>query len=76
MKRQLSDWRSFWDIATPQQGATALIEMYGPAAAEAARKCATAALDDDRNEDYQFWTAVLTCLESSEQTSEHICIRK
>lgn len=66
MERQLSDWRSFWDVATPQEGASAIIEIYGPAAADAVLSCAAAALDDNRHEDYQFWTAVLACVQAKE----------
>jgi hypothetical protein len=70
MTQQLSNWRSFWDVATPQQGATAMIEIYGPAAAEAAHSCASAALNDDRDDDYQFWTAVLECIQEPEQLGD------
>lgn len=66
MTQQIPDWRSFWDIATPQDGATAITEIYGSAGAAAAvRQCVAAARDDDRNEDCQFWTAVLECLNVS-----------
>jgi hypothetical protein len=54
-----SSWRSFWDLATPEQGAAAVLQMYGDAAAEAASHCASAAFDDNREDDYRFWTAVL-----------------
>lgn len=53
------DWESFWDIASPAQAAGLLIECYGLAAASAAADCASSALNDDRELDAQYWTAVL-----------------
>jgi hypothetical protein len=75
MTPQLPDWRSFWDVATPEQGATAMIDLYGPAAAKAVLKCAAAAVSDDRHEDYRFWKAVLTCLQGPEKMSDGIAVR-
>src|SRR5688572_4582869 len=72
MTGQLPDWQSFWDIATPAQGATAMVEIYGPGAATAVLTCAAAAANDERQEDYQFWRAVLTCLQAVEPSSENI----
>ena len=61
------DWHSFWDIANPRQGAKALIEMYGEAAAAAAAKCVADARADERDDDYRFWVAVLARLRAAEQ---------
>jgi hypothetical protein len=63
----LPEWMSFWDIANPRQGARALDEMYGEAAAAAAANCAEAARADDRDEDYRFWIAVLARLQANDQ---------
>lgn len=49
---------SFWDLAIPEQGAHAVVELFGTAAmAEAIRLAleARAAGDEDN---YRFWTAV------------------
>lgn len=67
MAHNSTEWRSFRDLATPQQGADFILEIYGPAAAEAALSCATAAQNDDRDEDYQFWAAVLACVKDGNQ---------
>jgi hypothetical protein len=63
MTHPSSDWQSFWDLATPKQGAIAMIEIYGLGATRATSGCVAAALQDNRTEDYQFWTAVLACLQ-------------
>ena len=63
------DWQSFWDIASPEAGAAALTKFYGPAASQAAADCASAAIADDRDEDYRFWTAVLSRLRAAERRS-------
>ena len=65
----VSDWHSFWDVASPRQGATALIEMYGDAASEAAADCAASARADNRDDDYRFWVAVLARLRATEQSA-------
>lgn len=78
MTRDLSDWESFWDLASPEKGAATIMEMYGAAAGDAAADCAAAALADDRDADYRFWTAVLgrvraaelRCREAAEQSQE------
>lgn len=59
------EWASFWDIATPQQGATALEQMCGDEAAAAASYNAEWARADDREEDYRFWIAVLARLQAN-----------
>jgi hypothetical protein len=66
-----SDWRSFWDLATPEEGASAIIEIYGAGAAEAVLGCVAAAQHDDREEDCRFWTAVLECVEAADTTSDN-----
>lgn len=60
------DWQSFWDLASPEKGAATIIELYGEAAGDAATSCAAAALADDRDTDYRFWTAVLARVRSAE----------
>lgn len=55
---------SFWDIASPRQGATALRQMFGDEAAAAAQSCAKAAQADKRDDDYRYWIAVLARLKS------------
>lgn len=59
------DWNSFWDLATPEEAAETFRDIYGPAAASAAAECATAAKNDDRVKDYQFWLAVSAVLGDS-----------
>ena len=61
------DWHSFWDLASPRQGAIALTEMYGDAAAAAAADCAAWAHADNRDDDYRFWIAVLARLRGAEE---------
>ena len=56
------DWNSFWDLATPEEAAATFREIYGAGAAEAAAECATAAKNDDRATDHQFWLAVSAVL--------------
>ena len=54
-----SGWSSYWDLAAPSQSAAILRDWYGrnaPAAAALNAKCAR---DDDRDEDYEYWMAVL-----------------
>lgn len=57
--RKWSDWRSFWDLANPEEGASAVVALFGAEAATAASHCASSAIADDRDEDYRFWVAVL-----------------
>ena len=66
MMRDPSDWESFWDLASPEKGAAKIMELYGAAAGDAAADCAAAALADDRDADYRFWTAVLGRVHAAE----------
>ena len=63
-------WQSFWDLASPEHGAKQLEELYGPGAAKAASECAAAAREDDRDEDYRFWTAVFARLRPTSAPGE------
>lgn len=63
------DWNSFWDLATPEEAAATFREIYGAAAAEAVAECATAAKNDDRATDHQFWLAVSAVLGDSSAKS-------
>ena len=65
MDQQLHDWKSFWDLATPERAAAAFVELYGPNAASAAAGCALTADADNRQDDYRFWISVFRCLKSS-----------
>lgn len=60
----LSTWQSFWDLASPEQGARQLLALYGASAAEAAASCALAARADNREADYRFWQAVASTLQA------------
>jgi hypothetical protein len=66
------DWNSFWDLATPQEAAATFREIYGPAAAKAAAECATAASNDDRENDHRFWVAVSAELSRSDETASAV----
>src|SRR5690348_6955295 len=63
------NWNSFWDLTTPAEAAATLRDTYGPAAAEAAAQCATAASDDNRESDHRFWLAVSEELSKSDGTA-------
>ena len=63
------DWNSFWDLMTPEEAAATFRDTYGPAAAEAAAKCAIAALDDNLQNDHRFWIAVSAELGKSDGTA-------
>ena len=66
------DWNSFWHLATPQEAAATFREIYGAGAAEAAAECATAARDDDRENDHRFWIAVSAELTRTEETTSAV----
>lgn len=61
----LKDWKSFWDIASPQHAASVMAHNYGSAARQAALHCAVAAEADGRAEDSRFWRAVAQALHSN-----------
>lgn len=67
MTLNLPEWDSFWDLATPEQGAIAIMELCGPEAVSAAADCAAVAYEDDRDEDYRFWTAVLARVRAAKE---------
>lgn len=60
---------SFWDIASPRQGATALRQWFGDQAAAEAQRCADAAKADGRDDDYRYFVAVLAQLKSWDQAA-------
>ena len=66
MTLNMPEWDSFWDLATPEQGAAAIMELCGAGAASAAADCAAVAYKDHRDEDYRFWTAVLARVRAAE----------
>lgn len=57
MVQDVGDWRSFYDLTTPQEAAATLREFYGAGAARAAITCAAAAQTDGREQDFKFWMA-------------------
>lgn len=60
MAGEIVHWRSFGDLIRPAEAAQVLAEWYGAGAANAARKCAAAALANGRDADHRFWLAVAT----------------
>ena len=52
------DWSDFWERATPDQGARAVIELYGEGAVAKAIQLALDARRDGNDANYRFWTAV------------------
>lgn len=56
------DWKSFWDLVTPEQAARVLREEYGAGADAAAAQAAVDALADGRDEDSRFWDAARAAL--------------
>ena len=60
MGQNSCNWRSYWDLATPDQACGVLLERYGPRRAKrAAVESVRAARLDDRDADRWFWLAVL-----------------
>jgi hypothetical protein len=66
------DWNSFWDLTSPAEAAATFREMYGAAAAKAAAECATAARNDDRENDHRFWVAVSAELSRTDETASAV----
>jgi hypothetical protein len=66
------DWNSFWDLTTPEEAAATFREIYGAAAVEAAAQCATAARNDDRENDHRFWVAVSAELTRTDETASAV----
>jgi len=66
------NWNSFWDLMTPEEAAATFRDTYGPAAAEAAAQCATAARNDNRESDCRFWVAVSAELSKRDETAPAI----
>ena len=62
MDQQQPNWRSFWDLASPEETARAFIELYGSEASQAVAECIQSAADDGRDEDRRFWLAVAVVL--------------
>ena len=62
MLAQSRDWKSFWDISTPDRAASEVALIYGEDAALAVAQCSLGAKADGRDEDHRFWLAVLDCL--------------
>lgn len=58
-------WRSFWDLATPEDVAQILREMFGDDAAKIAAENGLVAKSDDREEDFQFWSTVFRILHTT-----------
>ena len=67
MAQDAFNWKSFWDIATPEEAARILTEWFGMMAAQLAVDCALAAGGDQRDDDRRFWLAVLDSLTGSTQ---------
>lgn len=57
------DWKSFWDLVTPEQAADVLVELYGKGAARAAADSRAAAQADGREDDVWFWDAAREVLD-------------
>ena len=49
---------SFWDLASPQQGAQALQDWFGDYAVTVAADLASAAAQENMEDDRRFWIAV------------------
>ena len=67
MAQDAFNWKSFWEIATPEEAARILTEWFGIMAAQLAVDCALAAGNDQRDDDRRFWLAVLDSLTGSTQ---------
>jgi len=67
MAPQPLNWTSFWNLASPEWAAGALVEFYGVDAALAAAHCGLAAYADDRDDDYRYWFTVFRTLRTVER---------
>ncbi|MDJ0944965.1 MAG: hypothetical protein QNJ30_15970 [Kiloniellales bacterium] len=65
MAQDAFNWKSFWDIATPEEAAHILSGWFGVMAAQLAVDCALAAGSDQKDDDRRFWLAVLDHLTGS-----------
>jgi hypothetical protein len=70
MEEDSHNWCSFWDLASPDQAARALSEVYGAGAAEAAARCASAARRDGRYSDYRFWAVTFVKLHGANELAQ------
>ena len=66
------NWPDFWERVTPEQGARAVIELYGEAAVAKAIQLALDARRDGNDANYRYWTAVYARIFASgfQQTEE------
>jgi hypothetical protein len=67
VKSAVAHWTSFWTLNDPEAASTAMLELFGAAAARAASDCMTAASADGREEDLWFWTQTSALIIATEQ---------
>lgn len=60
--KDVGNWKSFWELTTPEEAASRLRELYGAGAAKAAAECAQVAEADGRGEDHRFWVSTFALL--------------
>lgn len=56
----------FCDLFDPVEAAQAMLDFFGPSAANATRRCADAAGADGRDDDYRFWVEIENYIQSIE----------